>query len=210
MKAASLLLDFDGVLAPLVADPASARTDRDCLAALPAGWRVAVVSGRDCDDLADRLAPYTPDALAGDHGLEIRLRGEPAWIHPDVEAAWPRVLAAARSLGGRLEVKRRTAKAYGAVAGAPPPGVRYLNGRGGIDVLPAIDWDKGSACLRLLDRWGSDGAIYIGDEATDELAFRRLAPRGVLTVRVAPDGPTAAALTLPCQSAVAGFLRSLA
>jgi trehalose 6-phosphate phosphatase len=206
------MLDFDGVLSPLVADPEAARADADCLEALPAGWRVAVVSGRSCDDVLRRLAPYRPDAVVGDHGLEIRVAGGPSWVHPVAARLRDRVVDAARALGGRIEVKGLTAKAYGGAAGEPPAGVRYLAGRGGVDVLPAVDWDKGRACAWLLDawRWSGETALYIGDEATDEEAFRRLGPRGVLTVRVAPDGPTAAARTLPDQSSVAPFLRSLA
>lgn len=207
----ALLLDFDGVLAPLVAEPEAAALDADCagvLARRPPGLRVAVISGRSCDDLAPRVAALRPDALAGDHGAEIRTATE-RWVHPDALRLLPGVLAAARSLGGRLEVKRLSAKAYAPEREVPPPpGVRYLHGRGGIDVLPAIDWDKGRAAARILQMWGEAGpAVFLGDEATDEVAFRLLRPLGVFTVRVAPEGPTAAEETLAGQGDVAGWLR---
>jgi alpha,alpha-trehalase len=212
----ALLLDFDGVLAPLVADPAAAALDPACAAVLrarPASWRLAVISGRSCDDLLPRVARLAPDAIAGDHGLEIRLLGEGrTWIHPGAIGLRRRVLAAARALGGRLEEKRLTAKVREpAAAPRPRAGVRYLAGRGGVDVLPDLDWDKGRAADWLLAAWGAAAlpAVYAGDEATDEEAFARLAPRGVRTLRVAPAGPSAAAETLAGQAAVAGWLRAL-
>ncbi len=212
---AALLLDFDGVLAPLAADPAAAVLDPACASALrtrPVAWRLAVISGRSCDDLLPRIAAARPDAIAGDHGVEIRLLREGrTWVHPDAVRLRPAVLAAARALGGRVEEKRWSAKAYGAEMSAPPPGVRFLAGRGGVDVLADVDWDKGHAGAWILDTWGaaSAPAAYVGDEATDELAFTALGPRGVRTVRVAPGETTAAAETLPDQAAVAGWLRAV-
>jgi alpha,alpha-trehalase len=209
-----LLLDFDGVLAPLVADPADAACDPACaeiLAARPPAWRLAVISGRSCDDVLRRVASARPDAVAGDHGVEIRLlRERRSWTHPAAIRLRRRVLAAAHALGGRVEEKRLSAKVYGAAPGPAPEGVRLLRGRGGVDVLPDVDWDKGRAAGWILDAWGDPGpAVYAGDEATDELAFAKLRLRGVATVRIAPEGPTVADATLPAQSAVAFWLKGL-
>jgi trehalose-6-phosphatase len=213
---AALLLDFDGVLAPLSPDPAGVRPDPACVAALAAlrpAWRLAIISGRSCADLLPRVAALAPDAVAGDHGLEIRLLREGrTWVHPGARRHRRRVLAAAAALGGRTEPKAWTAKAYGVRGPLPPPpaGVRYLPGRGGVDVLPDVPWDKGRAAAWILDAWSEAGpCVYVGDEATDEEAFRRLRPRGVLTVRVAPEGPTAAELVLPAQDRVAAWLAGL-
>ena len=69
-------LDFDGVLAPLVADPNSsrilpeARRPLSTLAGLP-GIRLALVSGRALADLRRVASPPPGVLLAGSHGAEI-------------------------------------------------------------------------------------------------------------------------------------------
>ena len=81
MTAGSTLLafDFDGPLAPICEDPAAVRIERGAAALLAEtthmeGIVVAVVSGRDADDLAQRV--NAPGAyLIASHGLEIRAPG---------------------------------------------------------------------------------------------------------------------------------------
>ncbi|HEX6159911.1 MAG TPA: trehalose-phosphatase, partial [Thermoanaerobaculia bacterium] len=81
MTAGSTLLafDFDGTLAPIHADPGQVRIDRAAAALLAQTTRlegvvVAIVSGRDADDLARRVD--TPGAyLVASHGLEIHAPG---------------------------------------------------------------------------------------------------------------------------------------
>ncbi|HEX6642376.1 MAG TPA: trehalose-phosphatase [Thermoanaerobaculia bacterium] len=78
MIAGSTLLafDFDGTLAPIHSDPAAVRIDRAAAVLLAETTRmegvvVAVISGRDADDLSERID--APGAyLVGSHGLEIR------------------------------------------------------------------------------------------------------------------------------------------
>lgn len=70
-----LAFDFDGTLAPIRDDPAEARIDRAAAALLAEashreGVVVAVISGRDAEDLAARVD--APGAyLISSHGLEI-------------------------------------------------------------------------------------------------------------------------------------------
>lgn len=67
------------------------------------------------------------------------------------------------------------------------PGIRMESGKKVFDIKPAIDWDKGRAVEWLLDRIDAQRrpdqaeafAIYIGDDTTDEDAFRILGERGV-------------------------------
>ena len=81
MIAGSTLLafDFDGTLAPIHDDPAEVRIDRAAAALLTEtsqmeGVVVAIVSGRDADDVEARV--QAPGAyIIGSHGLEIRAPG---------------------------------------------------------------------------------------------------------------------------------------
>jgi alpha,alpha-trehalase len=74
-----LAFDFDGTLAPICRDPSAVRIDRAAAALLARasqleGVVVAVVSGRDADDLSARVD--TPGAyIIASHGLEIRAPG---------------------------------------------------------------------------------------------------------------------------------------
>ena len=74
-----LAFDFDGTLAPIREDPAQVRLDRGAAALLAEAARtegvvVAIVSGRDANDLAPRV--NAPGAyLIASHGLEVRAPG---------------------------------------------------------------------------------------------------------------------------------------
>ena len=74
-----LAFDFDGTLAPICADPAEARLDRGAAALLAEtshmeGVVVAIVSGRDADDLSLRVDTDSVYLIAS-HGLEVRAPG---------------------------------------------------------------------------------------------------------------------------------------
>lgn len=77
------------------------------------------------------------------------------------------------------------------------------------EVRPPADWDKGSAVAWLRDRQSPAGALafFLGDDHTDEDAFRAL-PGGV-TVLVGPVRATAAAYHAADPAAVVDFLRWL-
>jgi trehalose-phosphatase len=61
--------------------------------------------------------------------------------------------------------------------------LRRMDGKKVYELLPDIDWNKGKAVLWLLETLGLEGRsalpIYIGDDRTDEDAFRALEKRGV-------------------------------
>ena len=82
-------------------------------------------------------------------------------------------------------------------------------------IQPAIDWDKGRAVLWLLGRLGLDRSdtlpVYIGDDVTDEDAFRALAGRGLtFAVRDDDDRSTAADYAFSDPEDVRRFLERLA
>ena len=72
--------------------------------------------------------------------------------------------------------------------------VHMTRGRKVLEIRPRVDWDKGKALMHLLRALGLDDAsdilpVYIGDDRTDEDAFRVLRGFGVgvlVTTRAKP------------------------
>ncbi len=88
------------------------------------------------------------------------------------------------------------------------------------EVQPKLDWDKGKAVLYLLEALELDGddivPFYVGDDITDEDAFRALAGRGIGVFVGRADDPetggrtTAAEFVLDSTEEVEQFLHRLA
>ncbi|PUZ40878.1 hypothetical protein GQ55_9G457400 [Panicum hallii var. hallii] len=96
------------------------------------------------------------------------------------------------------------------------PGLRLTQGRKVLEVRPMIKWDKGKALEFLLDSLGyaerSDVfPIYIGDDRTDEDAFKVLRSRGqgagILVSKFPKE--TSASFSLREPAEVRDFLRRL-
>ncbi|HEX8691726.1 MAG TPA: trehalose-phosphatase [Longimicrobium sp.] len=201
-----LLLDFDGTLAPIVdrpelaAMPGATRRALERLMAMP-GVEVAVVSGRGLADVRERAA-IPGIAYAGNHGMEIHGPGVDR-VHPEAAAARPRLEEAVRRLAPlvaqvpgafvedkeltlsvhfRLAPRERLGALTQAVAGtAALLGLRMTTGKQVLEVRPPVDWDKGRAVLFLLDQMrppAGAAVLYLGDDRTDEDAFRALRDRG--------------------------------
>jgi trehalose-phosphatase len=79
---------------------------------------------------------------------------------------------------------------------ASEPGLRKGHGKKLFELRPDLDWDKGKALLWLLEALGLDhpGTLpfYIGDDLTDEDAFRAIQGRGIGILVVAEPRETAA------------------
>jgi trehalose-phosphatase len=85
------------------------------------------------------------------------------------------------------------------------------------EVRPVVAWDKGAAVAMLLKRarrrrpGASIGVIYLGDDRTDEAAFRTVDEAGGIAIYVGPPPPeTVARYRLPDSRAVQEFLGRLA
>lgn len=205
---AVVLVDFDGSLAPIVADPATSRplpAARDALAGLvPLVDRVAVVSGRPVAFLVDALG-IDGIVYAGLYGLErmadgevvVDARAEPwldvmAQVAQDAEAAFPDLLVENK---GRVAVTVhwRTAPSLAAEVQAFAAGLarRYdldepLRGRMAVELRPPVPVDKGTVTTELAA--GASVVVFAGDDAGDLVAFdvlTRLAETGAAhTVRI--------------------------
>jgi trehalose 6-phosphate phosphatase len=91
--------------------------------------------------------------------------------------------------------------------------LRRIDGKKVYELLPDIDWNKGKAVLWLLETLGLEGRntlpIYIGDDRTDEDAFRALEKRGVAILVSEQPQATAARYSLKNSDEVECFLRAL-
>ena len=96
--------------------------------------------------------------------------------------------------------------------------LRVVIGRDAVEGRPPVDWHKGHAVLYvLMHRHGVQWparvrALYIGDDATDEDAFRSLRGMGrsIYVAPVAPADGTAADFRLPDPEAVVQLVRRFA
>lgn len=99
---------------------------------------------------------------------------------------------------------------------AQPTQLHVTRGRKVLEVRPQVDWDKGRALLHLLEVLGLQEQvdvlpIYIGDDKTDEDAFKALqGPSSGVGILVSTKAkPTAAAFTVRDPDEVASFLKML-
>ena len=221
---AAVLLDMDGVLAPIVERPEDAWVPPETRAELErlAGryGLVAVVSGRDGSDARQRVGV---DGLVyvGSHGLELNPAAD-AWarrIHDFAATVpWPveskrltvsfhyRDAADERAAVATLDRVAEHARDEGFIA-------RY--GRKVLEILPPVSADKGTAVRQLLAERHLCKALYAGDDTTDLDGFRALDGLD-LAVRIAvasPEGPTllreAADLIVESTEAFLALLRRL-
>ncbi|GAB3664349.1 trehalose-phosphatase [Halopiger thermotolerans] len=229
-------LDFDGTLAPIVDDPdAAAPTPAndaavETLAAAPA-VTTAVISGRALTDVRERVD--APSIYAGNHGLELERRGSVA-VHPVARKRATQIERACKALetllepipGTRIENKRLTATVHvRSVPAAAEPVVethtREIVDRFGDDALeisggkqileiePSIPWGKGNAVELIEAELPADTvALYVGDDTTDESAFRAVEPDG-FGVLVGDAEQSAASARVASPDEVASFLEWL-
>lgn len=234
-------LDFDGTLSPIVQRPEDARLLPAAVVALRRlearpDTHVAIVSGRGLSDVRDRVGL---DGLyyAGNHGLEIEGPGVRR-MHPEAEAAAPLLRSCARSLASALDgepgvqledkgltlsVHYRRARRAGAadrvleaVSEACGGSLRTTVGKMVVEIRPAVAWDKGRAVVFLLEvvegaHAGTVPALFVGDDRTDEDAFRVLVGRGAgVLVTEEPPGSTSALGYLRAPEEVVDLLEGLA
>src|SRR5262245_6182540 len=232
----AVFLDYDGTLTPIVSQPEEAWLSdsmRETLRSLAARVPVAILSGRDLDDVRGRVH-VDGIVYAGSHGFDIAGAGG---LRRELGAAYLPVLDTAETelrealdeiSGAQLERKHfsvaahyrnvneddafRVALAVDAVA-ARHRKLRRIDGKKVYELLPDIDWNKGKAVLWLLDTLelerGKAFPIFIGDDRTDEDAFRALEKRGVGILVGEQPQVTAASYWLNNSEEVERFLEEL-
>ena len=91
--------------------------------------------------------------------------------------------------------------------------LRKGSGKKVFELQPDIDWNKGKALLWLLEQLELDRPdvlpLYVGDDVTDEDAFKVLVDRGLGFAVQKGDKPTAARYLLRDPDEVEKFLQAL-
>jgi trehalose 6-phosphate phosphatase len=231
----ALLLDYDGTLAPFVEDRTAAAPYPSVLPILRdlvdcEGTRVIIVSGRTTAEIASLLGLDQLPEIWGAHGLE-RLLPDGTFTAGKLDRRTARAIhdaaewASSQGLGNRLERKPggialhwrgmdpRTAedisqRAFSALL--PLTRINRLSlGEfdGGIE-LRVKSCNKGHVVEQIAREMNDAPIAYLGDDRTDEDAFRAMQGRG-LSVLVRPElRPTSAEVWLRPPDELVDFLRS--
>src|SRR3954466_1837768 len=197
----AVLLDVDGVLAPIVQHPDDApmpeTTPRPLIDVAKRHGVVACVSGRRASD-ARRIVALGSIAYLGSHGSEVLLPGSiaPA-LDSELQAWTQRVQRFSRDAFGeelkRLRVRLEDKEAIAAFhwRGVPDEedaeaAVQHVAkaaedagfvthwGKKVLEIRPPVRIDKGAGIVHLLADRDVAAAIYVGDDVTDLDAFRGL------------------------------------
>ncbi|MGH3686141.1 MAG: trehalose-phosphatase [Pseudonocardiaceae bacterium] len=242
----AVFLDYDGVLTPIVDRPEDALMSdgmREAVQALVQRCSVCVVSGRD-RSVVQQLMGVDNLVVAGSHGFDIWSPQEGTIAHAAatgfedlISEVRDRLRTEVESIPGVLvEPKRASVAVHYRLAGSAHRAtvttvvdglleeysglLKVTPGKMVYELQPKIDWHKGKAVLHLLQTLDLDAddvvPVYLGDDITDEDAFRALAGRGVGIIVGHPDDPevanrfTAADFVLESTVAVEQFLNTLA
>ncbi|MDP7190533.1 MAG: trehalose-phosphatase [Alphaproteobacteria bacterium] len=207
-KELAVFLDYDGTLTYIAERPALAslsKNMRAIIASLAKRCTVTVVSGRDREDVED-LVGLDNVIYAGNHGFDIAAPNNVAVRREEGMEFTERLARVASDLqkelagfkGVLIETKKASVAVHYRQVTAETrkevplvvartleqhPELRLTHGKMVCEIQPKVDWDKGRTVLFLLEALGLDTPdvipIYVGDDITDEDAFRALKGRGI-------------------------------
>jgi trehalose 6-phosphate phosphatase len=218
---ALLAFDFDGTLAPIVDDPASAQMrppTRHLLAEVARLYPCAVISGRPEEDVLLRLGGVTvwyvigARALRPPAELERLSRQVGEWRAELAELTQSLSGVTLEDKGVSLAVHYRHAADREQVcavirdAASLLQGARAVAGKEVVNILPDGESGKRSAVHRLRAQLGCAATLYVGDDRTDEDVFTL---KGVTGVRVGSDDESAAQYYVRDQADVDELLERL-
>ncbi len=200
-------LDYDGTITPIVHHPELAVLSEDTrgiIKKLSQKFTVAIISGRMRKDI-EKLVNIKGIFYAGSHGFDIA-GPRFSMIHPKAEELIPAILEITKQISKEIgnipgilieEKKFSIAVHYRLVDVHNLPKIktvinniirnhkalRLMSGKKVFEILPDIDWGKGRAIRWIMEAlkisWTEASVVYIGDDITDEDAFRIIRTRGI-------------------------------
>ena len=229
-------LDYDGTLTPIRKRPELARVKRAVKSLLGTisrkSWaEVFIISGRALRDIK-RLVGIKSLSYSGNHGIELR-GPRLKYTNPTAKALRGEIQNSFRALRDRFNSKKIIVENktytlsihYRLLAPARIPAlkkafmeatkklfknkkIRITRGKKVFEVRPNISWNKGSIVKQILKKRKIKKSlpIYIGDDITDEDAFRALGRKGISILVGGKHRRTAAQYKLDSPEAVARFL----
>jgi trehalose 6-phosphate phosphatase len=214
--------DYDGTLAPIAPTPeaASMRDDtRRLLVRVAERYPCVVISGRSLDDLTRRLDGIPLWYVFGNHGLEPDPDAAPpmasTWL-PELRARLPRAPGLViEDKGYTLTLHYRDVADKPAViaaiheAASSLPGARTIAGIEAISLMPEEGRHKGLALQEARRQFACDTALYVGDDETDEDAFRSGDRTSLLSIRIGRQTRTGARYRLDRQEDIDALLHAL-
>lgn len=233
-----IFLDYDGTIVPIREKPQQAKLPEssrlllDELAQHPNTY-VGIVSGRSMKDIR-RMVKLTSLFYVANHGYEIYLR-KIKWRHPIVTDIVPILKKLSTNFektlktihGVLVENKIFTLSVhYRQLSGTPVYTLKKIiktkiqeysrflkisSGKKVFEIKPKINWNKGKAIYKVMDLFNATTdplIIYIGDDKTDEDAFRLL-PKGAFAIYVGSNSSSKAKYFLNDPAEVVLFLERL-
>jgi trehalose-phosphatase len=228
-------LDYDGTLAPFKVERMDAVPLPGVLEALESireqtNTTIAIISGRRANEVVQLLGDQGL-TVVGSHGYEWRHpdgKLTPRAIELDLQRRLRDAHRQVEALGLADRVEQKAASIAFHTRGLPNDEAHRLEDRvnklwskdaaevglscrsfdGGVE-LRAVGVDKGTVLVELIEQQPADTLIvYLGDDSTDEDAFRILRRFGGMGIKVGPlREPTSARAHLPDCEAVLEFLR---
>lgn len=228
-KAIALFLDFDGTLVEFAPRPDDVHLDDDTLLLITHMQEklcgaLAVISGRTLDNLS-HFMPLPTLAMAGLHGLHIK--GEPPRLLPvfppqaraeiiDFSVQHPKLTCEDKGAGMALHY--RLAPDLGEacialmhrIAEGTHGEYRVLAGKRVVELRPSMA-SKGLAVATFMTKppFIHRAPVFIGDDVTDEDAFRYVNHHGGISIKVGGHHHTEAMIALPDVSQTLHFIRLL-
>jgi len=238
-KAIFILLDYDGTLSPIAPTPKQARLEKGIkkiLISLSGKKNAAlgIISGRGLADVK-RLVGVPGIWYAGNHGLEITgpsvkfVHKKAKFFNSSINKIAKNLKSALKDIKGIvLENKKFTISVHYRLAAAKDikkiekivrkvcspvvktKRIRLSAGKKCWEIKPRLKWNKGEAVKKILSKCKkSTFPVYLGDDITDEDAFKALRGKG-LTIFVGKLArKTKAEYNIPTVKGVRSLLKKL-